>query len=98
MVDMGEGLPEEVRQRKVELMNRTDQAVRVIGGTADCSCTVLADLPVTIPPGESRSITVSFRLPKASGIFNRKAALRLDDMGLRTVSFRLTGRINNASN
>ena len=97
LVDMGEGVPGETRQATVELTNRTDKPVRLIGGTADCSCTVLADLPVTIPPGESRSITVSVRLPNASGSFNRKAKLQLDDLGFNTVSFRLTGRINKAS-
>jgi Protein of unknown function (DUF1573) len=97
LIDMGEGVPGETREAKVELTNRTDQPIRLIGGSADCSCTVLADLPVTIPPGESRSITVAVRLPNAPGTFNRKAGLQLDDQGFRKIDFRLTGRISKAS-
>jgi hypothetical protein len=90
---MGEGVPGETREALLQLTNRTDKDIRVIGGTFDCSCTVLGDLPVTIPPGESRSITVAMHLPSVRGTFNRKAALRLEDMGFTTVTFRLTGRI-----
>jgi hypothetical protein len=97
LIDMGDGIPGETREAKVELTNRTDELIRVVGGTSDCSCTVLSDLPVTIPPGESRSITVALNLPNATGAFNRKARLRLDDLGLHTVSIRLTGQINKAS-
>ena len=55
LIDMGHGAPGETREATVELTNRTDQPIRLIGGTADCSCTVIGDLPVTIPPGEARS-------------------------------------------
>jgi hypothetical protein len=97
MVDMGQGVPGEERDASVELTNRTDKPIRLIGGTADCSCTVLGDLPVTIPSGESRSITVTMRLPKSAGIFNRKAHLKIDDDGFKSVGFRLTGRITPSS-
>jgi hypothetical protein len=69
MLDMGQGVPGETRDATVELANRTDQPIRIIGGTSDCSCTVLGDLPMTIPPGESRSISVQMRLPNSIGAF-----------------------------
>ena len=93
MIDMGEGSPGETRTAAVELTNRTDQPIRLIGGTSDCSCTVLDDLPVTIPPGEAHSISITMRLPNAPGSFNRKAQLSIDDQGFTRVGFRLTGRI-----
>jgi hypothetical protein len=93
LVDVGEGAPGETREAAVELTNRTDEPIRVIGGTADCSCTVLGDLPVTIAPGESQSITIQMRLPKSEGVFSRKAKLTIDDQGFKQVGFRLTGRI-----
>ena len=96
MIDMGEGTPGETREASVELTNRADQPIRLIGGTSDCSCTVLGDLPVTIPPGEARSITITMRLPDATGSFNRKAQLTIDDQGFKVVGFRLTGRITPA--
>jgi len=97
LIDMGQGVPGETRDATVELANRTDQPIRLIGGTADCSCTVIGDLPVTIPPGEARSITITMRLPNAAGSFNRKAELQIDDEGFKRVAFRLTGQISKAS-
>jgi hypothetical protein len=97
LVDVGEGAPGESRDALVELSNRTDRPIRIIGGTSDCSCTVLGDLPVTIPPGEARSITVTVYLPNSVGRFNRKAELKIDDQGFGRVGFRLTGRIKKGS-
>lgn len=78
------------------MTNQTNHPIRLIGGTTDCSCSVLGDLPVTIPPGEARSITITMRLPNAPGSFNRKAQLTVDDQGFKKVGFRLTGRISTA--
>lgn len=97
LVEMGIGVPGEERNASVELTNRTDQPIRLIGGTADCSCTVLGDLPVTIPAGESRSITVTMHLPKSLGAFNRKAQLTIDDGEFKRIGFRLSGRIEEPS-
>jgi Protein of unknown function (DUF1573) len=97
LVDMGEGVAGEARTASITLTNRTEAPIRVIGGTADCSCTVLGDLPVTIAAGESRSISVQLRLPNSKGVFSRGAKLTIDDEGFKTVGFRLTGRIRKAS-
>lgn len=94
LLDMGQGMPGETREATLELANRTDQPIRLIGGTADCSCTVIGDLPVTVPAGEARSITIKLRLPNSQGQFTRKAGLIIDDQGFKSVSFRLSGRIN----
>lgn len=97
LVDVGVGAPGETLLAKVRLINRTDKPIRVIGGTSDCSCTVIADLPVDVAPGETRSISVAVRLPNAPGLFNRPAGLEIDDAGLIRINFRLTGRIKKAS-
>jgi hypothetical protein len=93
LVDIGAGAPGETRETVAELVNRTDEPVRLVGGTADCSCTVLGDLPVTIPAKESRTITVQLKLPRTPGIFKRDVLLLAEDNGLRAVPFRLAGRI-----
>ncbi len=93
LVDVGEGTAGESREVAVIVSNWTDQPIRLIGGTADCSCTVLDDLPVTIPPKESRSISVQVHLSGAAGIFTRKAAFLIDDAGVQRLSFGLTGRV-----
>jgi hypothetical protein len=56
---------------------------------------VTGSLPVVIPPGESRWITVSAKMPQQPGLFTRKAGLLIDDGGMRRVNFRITGRIRN---
>lgn len=93
LLDMGQGQPGETREATVELWNWTDKPVRLIGGTSDCSCVATNNLPLTIPPGEGRTINVKMRLPNANGMFNRTAFLMTDDDQARTLMFRLTGQI-----
>ena len=93
LVDVGAGVGGETRRVSVTVTNWTDRPVQLFGGTADCSCTVLHDLPVTIPPREARSVAVEMRLPGTPGQFTRKAAFLIDEGGLRRLDFRLTGEI-----
>jgi hypothetical protein len=60
-VDVGVGAPGETREATVELTNRTDEPIRLIGGTADCSCTVLGDIPVTRASAHSWVIWTDWR-------------------------------------
>ncbi len=91
--DLGTGAPGEDCKATIEVVNRTDQTIRLIGGTTDCSCVVTGSLPLTIPPQDSRQIIVDVRLPKQAGLFTRKAGLVVDDGGLASVGFRITGRV-----
>ncbi len=93
LVDVGEGPRGEARDVTVTLMNWTDRPVQLFGGTADCSCTVLHDLPVTIPAKESRSVSVQVRLSGSPGVFTRKVAFLVNDEGFKRIDFRMTGRI-----
>jgi hypothetical protein len=93
MVDLGRGAPGQAVEATVELINRTASPVRIVGGTSDCSCVTTNDLPVTLPPGEGRPVTVRVRLPRAAGVFNRQAFFWTDDERARTIVFPLTGRI-----
>jgi hypothetical protein len=93
LLDMGEGAPGETREANIQLQNWTGNPVRLYGGTSDCSCVATEDLPLTIPPGEGRSIRVKMRLPVANGAFNRTAFLMTDDEQTPTILFRLTGQI-----
>jgi hypothetical protein len=97
VVDVREGVPGEVRKVVVEVKNWADSPIRLVGGTKDCTCTVLNDLPVTIPANEARSVTVRFRLPRTPGIFTRKAAFLVDDQGFKRADFVLTGRITSSA-
>jgi hypothetical protein len=94
MIDVGKGESGESREVDVEVSNWTDSPVRLIGGTADCSCTVLNDLPVTIPAKETRPVKVRLRMSGTPGRFTRSAGFLVDDEGLKRLNFRLTGRIS----
>lgn len=93
LIDIGEGSPGETRTVSVEVTNWTGNPIRLFGGTADCSCTVLGDLPTDIGPKETRVVSVTISLGEKAGMFTRNAAFRVDDEGHRMLRFRLTGRI-----
>jgi hypothetical protein len=56
LADLGSGLPGDAHSVVIDVWNWTGAPVRLIGGTADCSCTVLQDLPMEIGAGEVRSV------------------------------------------
>jgi hypothetical protein len=93
VVDVGAGLTGESREASVTLTNWTDAPVVVFGGTANCSCTVLGDLPVTIPSNESRAVTIRVSLTGSPGVFTRKAAFVMNDDGFKKITFSMTGQI-----
>lgn len=60
-LDFGEGNKGDRQSKTVAVTNLTSRPVLITGGKADCSCTALADLPLTVPPHESRPLTISLR-------------------------------------
>ena len=78
-VDLGTGTPGMKLESRVEVKNWSDRTVRLVGGTSDCSCVTHRDLPVAIPPGESRWVTIEMRVPPAnSGRLTKRAELFTD--------------------
>jgi hypothetical protein len=93
IVDVGAGQPGDTLEAVVEVVNRTDRPVNLLGGTSDCSCVTTRDLPVALEPGEARSVSVQVRLTGNAGFFNRKAFFWTDCEQARRPMFALTGRI-----
>ena len=79
-IDFGHGQTGDVLNRQVTVTNHSEKPLRIIGGTADCSCITTTDLPVTIAPGESKSVTIENKVPHTdkAGITNRQAILMTD--------------------
>jgi hypothetical protein len=92
VVDVGEGYVDKSTEVVITLRNWTDKAIRIIGGTSDCSCVVTNDLPVTVSPGEAQRLTISLAMKGRPGQFTRSALLYTDDERFPKVGFRLTGR------
>ncbi len=93
LVELGAALAGDHCQVTVEVANWTERPIRLIGGTADCSCTVLEDLPLTIPAQEARAVSVEVLFSGKPGFFTRKAGFLVDDEGMQRINFSLTGRI-----
>ena len=77
---------------RVEVVNLTAGAVRVVGGTSDCSCTAVADLPAEVPAGGSVVVAVRLKAPDTAGNFSRTAWLWTDAPGHRSLPLLLVAR------
>ncbi len=85
-LDFGSGKPGEVLTASLTVWNYSSQPVRLIGGTSDCSCITTADMPVTVPQGESATISVFLKVPAATnGELNRSVELFTDCPNHRTI-------------
>jgi hypothetical protein len=62
-IDYGVLKPGQDATRPVVLENRSREAVRIVGGTADCSCLATTGLPLVLAPGESASVPVEITTP-----------------------------------
>jgi len=96
VVDIGSGASGESREGFVTLTNWTDRPVQVFGGTANCSCTVLGDLPVTIASMTSCKISIRVQLKGTPGVFTRRVSFAIDDNGFKRVEVPVTGQISEA--
>jgi hypothetical protein len=92
--DFGDGAPGDTLLTQVEVRNWTAQPVRLIGGTADCSCVATDDLPLTVPPGGGLAVTIRLKVPSAaSGEVARKAVLWTGHEQARRLTVRLGYRV-----
>ena len=95
-LDFGSGSPGETLNSVIRVHNWTDQPVKIIGGSSDCSCATTLDLPVIIPPGKSVELTIQLILPQShSGVFTRHAVLWIDNDTRRMIHLQLGSRIGN---
>ena len=91
-LDYGVAEPGEKRPTELQLINRTDRDIRIIGGTSDCSCVTTDDLPLVIPARQAVPLTVRVKFPSGAGQFTRQASLYTDDPLQPWVNLRLSGR------
>ncbi len=94
-IELGTARPGEIHEHTITIMNYDSQPVKVFGGTTDCSCSATQDLPVEIPPHESRTVRISVRLPSSAsrGMFTRVADLITDHPRQPVLRLRIGCRI-----
>jgi hypothetical protein len=93
-VDFGSGKPGQTLEATATVTNYTDEPVRLIGGTTDCTCATVEDFPLTIPPGERASFHVRLNvISKAGGQFTRVVTVRTDCPSRPVLQFRIGCRV-----
>ncbi len=93
-LDLGAGKPGSTLEATAIIRNISDHPIRLFGGTTDCTCTVLRDLPVTISPGESASVGIQMIIPAGeTGRLSRKVILRTDDPAQPVLRFAIGCRV-----
>ena len=77
-------------EQTITIKNWTAKPVRLIGGTSDCSCVTTSEMPLTIPSGESLTLTIKLAVPESNaGAFTRIASIWTDCDQQRTIPLRL---------
>jgi hypothetical protein len=93
-LDFGSGKAGDTLEAVSTVRNWSSRPVRLIGGTSDCSCTVLEDLPLTIEPGGSSHLRIELKVPvTARGQMTRTVFLQTDCAEQPTVSLRIGCRV-----
>ena len=89
-VNFGSAKPGDYLERTITIKNWTAKPVRLIGGTSDCSCITTSEMPLTIPSGESLTLTIKLAVPESNaGAFTRIASIWTDCDQQRTIPLRL---------
>jgi hypothetical protein len=91
--DVGKGQPGEQQTFRVNLTNRTDRPVRLVGGTTSCRCTATNDLPLILAPGETGTIEVEIMFVGSPGRFRHHFVLFTDDERQPRVVARFSGQV-----
>ena len=75
------------------LTNRGRDAIRVVGSTVGCSCTVPDDMPFRIAPGRSRTFHVTIKVPNEPGPVEMPIVLYTSIPDQSRINLRITGTI-----
>jgi hypothetical protein len=91
-MDFGDVAPDTTVRREIVIYNYSGSGIEIAAGSADCSCVVLAELPVTIQARSQYCLPVQIRVGREKGSFRRSVWLTgPDDRRLLTVNVR--GRV-----
>jgi hypothetical protein len=92
VVDFGPVPGGQAAEHHLVIRNSSVADIRVIGGTSNCACTLIPDLPTTVAPGESRRLLVRVGVPRTSGAFQFHAVLWTDSQTNEAIPVLLRGR------
>lgn len=93
LVDFGSNSAGEIRVIRINVINRSSKTARIIGGSVSCKCTVLKDLPVTLPPESQQEIEIELQVRGDPGFFVFQYELFTDIKNEEKIYGVLTGKI-----
>lgn len=93
LINVGDGVAGEQRTFPIQLSNFRDTPIKVIGGTANCTCIATSALPIIVPPRDSRLIAVRINFRGSPGRFQHSFVLYTNVAGQATVTARFAGRV-----
>jgi hypothetical protein len=91
--DFGSGPAGLERVLQVQVTNRTDRPIRIVGGSADCRCVTLHSLPIRLSRGETRAIDVKATFRGSPGKFRHRFKLFTDDAAHPVVFAQIGGEV-----
>jgi hypothetical protein len=91
--DAGTAPKGESRIVPVTVENITDADLRLIGGTASCSCVATYDLPLTVPAGGKATANVKIKFTGESGRFKHTFVWYTDAPSQTQLSGSVTGQV-----
>jgi len=92
--DFGSGKPGESLQTSIPVANWTNTPLRLLGGTADCTCVTAEDFPLVIPPNSKASFRVRLNvIADTGGQFTRSIVVRTDDPARPQFTFQIGCRV-----
>ena len=92
---LGEIQPGETRDVLFDVTNTTTRPLTLIGATTTCSCTVVENLPLTIPGASEQTVRVRVRIREKDGPWSEKLQLLTDDSAQPRLTLRLVGHLPN---
>jgi len=95
--DFGCGPQGTTKTLRVNIINRSDSPVRIVGGTANCSCTILKDLPILLQGNGQIEVEIEVMLKGQPGLFDIKYQIFTDLKKDEKITGVVNGRISVAN-
>ena len=73
------------------IRNASGKTIKILGATGTCNCMVADELPMAIPPGESRELLVRIRTPAKQREFHHSMMFYTDYAGRPEFEVRFSG-------
>jgi hypothetical protein len=76
-----------------KLTNMSNQAIEILGATSSCTCLVVDQLPVVLPPHGVFQLRIGIRTKPRSSRIDERVRLITDREGQRHLDLRINGRV-----